>query len=164
MIYVIWQPQHKGFSASHWHTGTSVADDARRLDCAKSSLEVQIRIPGGDRVRSPWCVEGLRQFSRCLCTSASCSRRLNVICTPASRTFACRCHLVPPAQNRMSECAALAPALARLTVILQRSICLRRRAVKKYIGVTIRKDANRWLDVLLRGVKLDAHDLYNGVQ
>jgi hypothetical protein len=26
LIMVIWQPHHKGFSASHWHTGTSVAD------------------------------------------------------------------------------------------------------------------------------------------
>jgi hypothetical protein len=46
LMTVIWQPQHKGFSASHWHPGTSVADDVRRLDCAKSLLGVQIRIPG----------------------------------------------------------------------------------------------------------------------
>ena len=32
-----------------------VTDDARRRDCAKSLLGVQIRIPGSDRVRSPWC-------------------------------------------------------------------------------------------------------------
>jgi hypothetical protein len=51
-MMVIWQPQHKGFGASHWHTGTSVADDARRLDCAKSLPGIQIRIPGSDRVRS----------------------------------------------------------------------------------------------------------------
>ena len=60
----IWQPQHKGFSASHWRPGTSVADDARRLDGAKSLLGAQIRISGSDRVRSPWCLGVLRQFSR----------------------------------------------------------------------------------------------------
>ena len=43
---VIWQPQHKGFSASHWYPSTSVADDAQRLDCAKSLLGVQICISG----------------------------------------------------------------------------------------------------------------------
>ena len=58
LIIVIWQPHHKDFSASHWYPGTSVADDARRLDGAKSLLGVQIRIPGSDRVRSPWCMGG----------------------------------------------------------------------------------------------------------
>ena len=53
LMTVIWQPQRKGFSASHWHPGTSVADDARRLNGAKSLLGVQIRIPGSARVRSP---------------------------------------------------------------------------------------------------------------
>jgi hypothetical protein len=48
LMIVIWQPRHKGSSASHWHPGTSVADDARRLDGAKSLLGVQIRIPGSD--------------------------------------------------------------------------------------------------------------------
>ena len=52
LMIVIWQPHYKGFRASHWHPGTSEADDARRLDCAKSLLGVQIRIPGSDRVRS----------------------------------------------------------------------------------------------------------------
>ena len=33
-MIVIWQPHHKGLSASHWHPGTSVADDAWRLDGA----------------------------------------------------------------------------------------------------------------------------------
>ena len=54
LMIVIWQPHHKGFSASHWRPGTSVADDSRCLDCAKSLLGVQIHIPGSDRVRSPW--------------------------------------------------------------------------------------------------------------
>jgi hypothetical protein len=46
LMIVIWLPHHKGFSASHWHPSTSVAADARLLDCAKSLLEVQIRMPG----------------------------------------------------------------------------------------------------------------------
>src|SRR5664279_6464518 len=50
----IWQPNHKGFSASHWRPSTSVADDTWRLDCAISLLGVQIPIPGSDRVRPPW--------------------------------------------------------------------------------------------------------------
>ena len=62
LMMVIWQPNHRGFSASHWHPGTSVADDARRLDCVKSLLGVQISIPGSDSVRSPWCMGVLRQF------------------------------------------------------------------------------------------------------
>jgi hypothetical protein len=49
LIIAIWQPYHKGFSASHWNPGTSVAEDSRRLDGAKSLLGVQIRIPGSDR-------------------------------------------------------------------------------------------------------------------
>jgi hypothetical protein len=53
LMIVLWQPHHKGFSASHWHPGTSVADVSRRLDCAKSLLGFQIRIPGSDWVRSP---------------------------------------------------------------------------------------------------------------
>jgi hypothetical protein len=59
----IWQPQHKGFSATNWRPGTYVTYDALRLDCAKSLLGVQIRIPGSNRVRSPWSMEILRQFS-----------------------------------------------------------------------------------------------------
>ena len=51
LIIVIWQPHRKGFSASHWNPGPSVAEDARRLDGAKSLLRVQIRIPRSDRVR-----------------------------------------------------------------------------------------------------------------
>ena len=82
LIIVIWQPQHKGFSASHWHPGTSVADDARRLDCAKWLLGAQIRIPGSDRVRSPWCMGVLRQFSRCPYTSASSSSCLKTDLRP----------------------------------------------------------------------------------
>ena len=31
-MIVIRLPQHRCFSTSHWHSGTSVADDARRLD------------------------------------------------------------------------------------------------------------------------------------
>jgi hypothetical protein len=53
LMRVIWHPQHIDFSASHWHPGTSVADDARRRDGAKSSLGVQIRIPGSDVVCLP---------------------------------------------------------------------------------------------------------------
>jgi len=48
LMIVIWQPHHEGFSASHWHPGTSVADDARHLDGAKPLLGVQIRMPGSD--------------------------------------------------------------------------------------------------------------------
>jgi hypothetical protein len=44
---IIWQPYHKGFSASHWHPGTSVADDSRHLDGAKSLLGVSV--PSGNR-------------------------------------------------------------------------------------------------------------------
>jgi hypothetical protein len=53
LIRVIWQPHHKGLSASYWQLGTSVADDARRLDYAKSLRGVKIRIPGSDSVRLP---------------------------------------------------------------------------------------------------------------
>jgi hypothetical protein len=53
LMMVIWQPDHKGHSAAHWHPGTSVVDDARRLDGAKSLQGVQIRIPSSARVRSP---------------------------------------------------------------------------------------------------------------
>jgi uncharacterized protein YodC (DUF2158 family) len=35
-MIAIRQPQHKGSSVSHWYPGTSVAEDARRLDWAKS--------------------------------------------------------------------------------------------------------------------------------
>src|ERR1019366_6854613 len=38
--------------------GTSVPDEARRRDCAKSLLGVQIRVLGPDRVRSPWGMRG----------------------------------------------------------------------------------------------------------
>src|ERR1035441_6286344 len=41
LMIVIWQPHHKGFGASHWRPGTYVADDARRLNCAKSLLGVR---------------------------------------------------------------------------------------------------------------------------
>jgi hypothetical protein len=81
-MIVIWQPQHKEFSASDWRPGTSVADDARRLACAKSLLGVQIRIPSSDRVRSPGCMVILRQFSRCSCISASSSPRLKTDLRP----------------------------------------------------------------------------------
>ena len=40
LIIVIRQPHHRGFSASHWHPGTSVAKDSRRLDGAKPLLVV----------------------------------------------------------------------------------------------------------------------------
>jgi hypothetical protein len=53
LITVIWQPHHKGLSASHCHPGTSVADGSLRLECAKSLLGVEISIPGSDRVRPP---------------------------------------------------------------------------------------------------------------
>ena len=71
----IWQPQHKGFSASHLRPGTSVADDFRRPDCAISLLAVQIRISGLAWVRPLSCMVILRQFSRCSCISASSSPR-----------------------------------------------------------------------------------------
>jgi len=41
LMVVIWQHRHQGWSASHWQPGTCGAHDARRLDCAKSLLEVQ---------------------------------------------------------------------------------------------------------------------------
>ena len=82
LIIVIWQPHHQGFSASHWHPGTCGADDSLRLDCAKSLLGVQISIPGSDRVRPPWCMGVLRQFSRYSCTSASSSPRLKADLRP----------------------------------------------------------------------------------
>jgi hypothetical protein len=53
LMIVLWQPQHNGFSASLWYPGTFVADNAGRLDCAKSLMGVQLRIPRSDRVRSP---------------------------------------------------------------------------------------------------------------
>ena len=71
LILVIWQPNHKGFSASHWQLGTCGACDSLRLDCAKSLLGVQISIPGSDRVRPPWRIGVLRRFSRYSCISAS---------------------------------------------------------------------------------------------
>ena len=73
MMIVIRQPQHKGFSVSHWHPGTSVADDVRRLECITSLPGVQIRISGSDGVRSPWCMGVLRQCSKRSSTSASSS-------------------------------------------------------------------------------------------
>jgi hypothetical protein len=76
LIIVIRQPHHRGFSASHWHPGTSVSENSRRLDGAESLLGVQICIPGSVRVRPPWCMGVLRQFSRCSCTTASSSPRL----------------------------------------------------------------------------------------
>ena len=41
--------------------------DSRRLDCAKSLLGVQIRIPGSDRVRSPCRHEDVEFFLQLLC-------------------------------------------------------------------------------------------------
>ena len=58
LIRVIWQPHHKGLSASYWHSRTSVTDDARRLDCAKSLMGAQIRIQNSDTDRSPWSLAG----------------------------------------------------------------------------------------------------------
>jgi hypothetical protein len=52
LIIVFWQPHHKGLSASPCHLGTSVADDSRGRDCAKSLLGVQISIPGSDSLPS----------------------------------------------------------------------------------------------------------------
>ena len=72
-MIVIRQPQHKGFSVSHWHPGTSVADDVRRLECVTSLPGVQIRISGSDGVRSPWCMGVLWQCSKRSSTSASSS-------------------------------------------------------------------------------------------
>src|ERR1039458_431451 len=46
LIIVIWQANHRGMSASHWHPGTSVAGDARRLDWAKSALGSPNPYPG----------------------------------------------------------------------------------------------------------------------
>ena len=43
---VIWQPHHNGFSASHWRSGTSAADHARRLNRAKPLLGVRGRKGG----------------------------------------------------------------------------------------------------------------------
>ena len=66
LMIVIWQPHDRGFSASHWQPGTSAADGARRRDCSKSLLRVEISIPGSDRVRQPGCRGVLRQFSRAI--------------------------------------------------------------------------------------------------
>jgi hypothetical protein len=83
LIPVIWQPNHKGLSASHWQPGTCGAYDSLRLDCAKSLLGVQISIPGSDdRVRPPWRIGVLRRFSRYSCTSASSSPRLKADLRP----------------------------------------------------------------------------------
>ena len=54
LMTVNWRLQNVGFSASNWHPGTYGANTSVGLDCDKSLLEVQIRIPGSDRVRSPW--------------------------------------------------------------------------------------------------------------
>jgi hypothetical protein len=43
-----------------------VADDSRRRDGARSLLGVQICIPGSDRVRPPWCLGVLGQFSQAI--------------------------------------------------------------------------------------------------
>jgi hypothetical protein len=56
LMIVIRQPHHRGFSASHWHPGTSVAEDSRRLDGAESLLGVQICVPCSVRVRPPCCM------------------------------------------------------------------------------------------------------------
>jgi hypothetical protein len=63
LMMPIWQPQHKGFGVTNWRQSTYVTYDALRLDYAKSLLGVQIPIPGSNRVRSPWCMGILRQFS-----------------------------------------------------------------------------------------------------
>src|ERR1039458_401794 len=68
--WVIWQPHHKGFSASHWLPGTSVADDARRLDCAKSCCWGSKSVSLAQIGSAPRCMGALRQFSRYSCTSA----------------------------------------------------------------------------------------------
>jgi hypothetical protein len=82
LIPVIWQPNHKGFNASHWQRGTCGAYDSLRLDCAKPLLGVQISIPGSDRMRPPWRIGVLRRFSRYSCTSASSSPRLKAELRP----------------------------------------------------------------------------------
>jgi hypothetical protein len=66
LIMAIWQPHHKGLSASHWHPGTSVTDDPRCRDGATSLLGVQVSIPGSDRIRSPRSMGILRQFSQAI--------------------------------------------------------------------------------------------------
>ena len=73
MMVVIEHHRRKGFGASHWQVGTCGADDARRLDCGKSLLEVQIRIPGSDRVQSSWGTGILRPYSSYSCGSATSS-------------------------------------------------------------------------------------------
>ena len=87
LMIIIRQPHHKGYSGAHWHPGTSVVDDARRLDGAKSLQGVQIRIPSSARVRSPWCMGVRRQFSRCSCTSASSSPRLRTDLRSNARAY-----------------------------------------------------------------------------
>jgi len=54
LILVTWQQHPKGFSASHWQPGTCGADAALHLDCAKSLLEVHIRIPGSAKRVCPF--------------------------------------------------------------------------------------------------------------
>ena len=66
LLIVIWQPQHQVLNASHCHPGTSVAGDSWRGDGAKSVMGVQISILGPDRVRPPWCMGVLRQFSQAI--------------------------------------------------------------------------------------------------
>jgi hypothetical protein len=57
MIFT-WRPPYSGLCATHRWPGTSVADDARRLDCAQSLLGVQSRIPGSAWVHTPRVVPG----------------------------------------------------------------------------------------------------------
>ena len=86
LMMVTRQPDDRGFGASYWHAGTSVAGDSRRLDCAGSLLGGLIRVPGSDRVRSPGRVGVLRQFSRHPCTSAPPSLGLETGFRPAFMT------------------------------------------------------------------------------
>jgi hypothetical protein len=66
LMMVNWRLQNMGFSASNWHPGTYGANTSVGLDCDKSLPEVQIRIPGADRVRSPWDMGIQRQYLSCL--------------------------------------------------------------------------------------------------
>jgi len=52
LMIVIWQHRHNGLGASHWQPGTCGADDARRLDCAKSQHVGAYPLP------SIWLVDG----------------------------------------------------------------------------------------------------------
>jgi hypothetical protein len=112
LILVIWQPNHKGFSASHWQRGTCGAYDSLRLDCAKPLVGVQISIPGSDRVRPPWRIGVPRQFSRYSCTSASSCPRLKADLRP------CRAFSLLLASRAL--CAAFAFKLVHTSVMTER--------------------------------------------